>query len=422
MARRPSRRIVLILVALVSLTAVAHAVQSKPASTPRRQNPAIDKVLADAVARGDVPGVVAIAVDRRGVIYQGAFGVADASTGRRLEIDAVFRIASMTKAITSVAAMQLVEEGRLQLDDPADKYLPELAKLSMFEAFDSKTGAYKVKPATKPLTVRHLLTHTSGLGYNWTSPIVRDFKPREREKFTAGPLLFEPGEQWMYGTSTDWVGRLVERFSGKGLEEYFQQRIFGPLAMMDTSYNVPVSRRGRLVPVHRRQADGKFAPDSVQPPATVPRPIGGGGLASTAADYTKFLQMVLNGGTLNGARVLRAETVDLMGRNQIGNVSVRALKTAMPERSSDLSFVADGRDKWGLGFLISVDEQPGKRSPGSLSWGGINNTYFWVDPTRGIAGVILMQFLPFADEKALGVYDAFERAVYRAAGVNSPGA
>ena len=421
MARRPSRRIVLILVALVSLTAVAHAVQSTSASTSRRQNSAIHKVLADAVARGDVPGVVAMAVDRRGVIYQGAFGVADASTGRRLEIDAVFRIASMTKAITSVAAMQLVEEGRLQLDDPADKYLPELARLSMFEAFDSKTGAYKVKPATKPLTVRHLLTHTSGLGYNWTSPIVRDFKPRDGEKFTEGPLLFEPGEQWMYGTSTDWVGRLVERFSGKGLEEYFQQRIISPLAMVDTSYNVPASRRSRLVPVHRRQADGMFAPDSVQPPVTMPRPIGGGGLASTAADYTKFLQMLLNGGMLNGARVLRAETVELMGRNQIGNVSVPALKTAMPERSSDLSFVADGKDKWGLGFLISVEGQPGKRSAGSLSWGGINNTYFWIDPTRGIAGVILMQFLPFADEKALGVYDAFERAVYRAAGANSPG-
>lgn len=421
MARRPSRRIVLILVAVVSLTAVTHAVQSTPAATPRRQNPAIDKVLADAVARGDVPGVVAMAVDRRGVIYQGAFGLADASTGRRLEIDALFRIASMTKAVTSVAAMQLVEGGRLRLDDPADKYLPELAKLSMFEAFDSKTGAYKMKPATKPLTVRHLLTHTSGLGYNFTSPIVRDFKPREGEKFTAGPLLFEPGDQWLYGTSTDWVGRLVERFSGKGLEEYFQQRIFGPLAMMDTSYNVAAGRRSRLVAVHRRQPDGKFAPDSVQPPVTVPRPIGGGGLASTAADYTKFLQMLLNAGTLNGARVLRAETVELMGRNQIGDVSVRALKTAMPERSSDFSFVADGRDKWGLGFLISVDGQPGKRSPGSLSWGGINNTYFWIDPTRGIAGVILMQFLPFADEKALGVYDAFERAVYRAAGVSSPG-
>jgi methyl acetate hydrolase len=415
MARQSSRRIPLALIALTSLTAVAHAVQSTPASTVRRQ-PAIDKVLADAVARGDVPGVVAMATDRRGIIYQGAFGLADASSGRRLEIDAVFRIASMTKAVTSVAAMQLVEEGRLRLDDPADKYLPELARLTMFEAFDSKTGAYKVKPATKPLTVRHLLTHTSGLGYNFTSPIVRDFKPREDEKYTAGPLLFEPGEQWMYGTSTDWVGRLVERFSGRGLETYFQQRIFGPLGMVDTSYNVPASRRSRLVPVHRRQADGMFAPDSVQPPVTVPRPIGGGGLASTAADYTKFLQMLLNGGMLNGARVVRADTVELMGRNQIGNVSVPALKTAMPERSSDFSFVADGKDKWGLGFLISVEAQPGKRSAGSLSWGGINNTYFWVDPTRGIAGVILMQFLPFADEKALAVYDAFERAVYRAAG------
>jgi methyl acetate hydrolase len=415
MARHSSRRIPLVLIAFTSLTAAVHAVQSAPASTPPRQ-PAIDKVLADAVARGDVPGVVAMATDRRGIIYQGAFGLADASSGRRLEIDAVFRIASMTKAVTSVAAMQLVEEGRLRLDDPADKYLPELARVSMLDAFDSKTGAYKVKPATKPLTVRHLLTHTSGLGYNFTSPIVRDFKPRDGEKYTAGPLLFEPGEQWMYGTSTDWVGRIVERFSGKGLEDYFQRRIFGPLAMVDTSYNLPASRRSRLVPVHRRQADGMFAPDSVQPPVTVPRPGGGGGLASTAADYTKFLQMLLNGGMLNGARVLRADTVELMGRNQIGNVSVRALKTALPERSSDFSFVADGKDKWGLGFLISVDGQPGKRSAGSLSWGGINNTYFWVDPTRGIAGVILMQFLPFADEKALAVYDAFERAVYQAAG------
>jgi CubicO group peptidase (beta-lactamase class C family) len=165
--------------------------------------------------------------------------------------------------------------------------------------------------------------------------------------------------------------------------------------------------------VHRRQADGKFAPDSVQPPVTVPRPIGGGGLASTAADYTKFLQMLLNGGTLNGARVLRAETVGLMGQNQIGNVNVRALKTAMPERSSDLSFVADGRDKWGLGFLISVDGQPGKRSPGSLSWGGINNTHFWIDPKHRIGGIVLMQVLPFYDDASIGVLRGVEEIVYR---------
>jgi len=397
------------------LTTVAHAVQSSSAAVVTRQATAIDRVLADAVARGDVPGVVAMAADRRGVIYQGAFGLADASTRRRLEIDALFRIASMTKPITSVAAMQLVEEGRLRLDDPAGKYLPELTRLSVFEKFDAGTGAYTVKPPTRTLTVRHLLTHTSGLSYNFTSPVVRDFKPRDGEQYAAGPLLFEPGEQWLYGTSTDWVGRLVESISGKVLEDYFRERIFGPLAMADTSYNVPDGKQRRLVLVHRRQASGMFAPDAVQPPASVPRPIGGGGLASTAADYMRFLQMLLNGGSLNGARVLSADTVASMGRNHIGSVSVRALKTAMPERSSDFTFVADGRDKWGLGFLISADGQPGKRSSGTLSWGGINNTYFWVDPARGISGVILMQFLPFADEKALAVYDAFERAVYRTA-------
>jgi CubicO group peptidase (beta-lactamase class C family) len=220
----------------------------------------------------------------------------------------------------------------------------------------------------------------------------------------------------MYGTSTDWVGRLVESLSGRPLEAYFEERIFRPLGMADTSYNVSEGKQRRLVPVHRRGPGGMFVVDPVQPPVSVPRPIGGGGLSSTARDYARFLQMLLNGGSLNGARVLSAETVASMGRNHIGAVGVRALKTALPERSSDFSFVADGRDKWGLGFQISVDPPAGRRSAGSLSWGGINNTYFWIDPARGIAGVILMQFLPFADVKALTVYDAFEQAVYQAAG------
>ena len=402
----------------LSLAAVVHAVQSTP-TTPRSQRPGVDKVLADAVARGDVPGVVAMVTDKRGVIYQGAFGFADAPGQRRLAVDSLFRIASMTKAVTSVAVMQLVEGGRLGLDDAAGTYLPELAGLTVFEKFDAKTGAYSVKPAKAAVTVRHLLTHTSGLGYNFTSPIVRDFKPRDGEKYAAGPLLFEPGERWMYGTSTDWVGRLVERFSGRRLERYFQERIFGPLGMADTFYNVPEGKRPRMIGVHRRQPDGVFALDPVQPPVTVPRPIGGGGLVSTAGDYIRFLQMLLNDGSVNGRRILRAETVALMGRNQIGTVSVPALKTALPERSSDFTFVADGRDKFGLGFLITSDEQSGKRSAGSLSWGGINNTYFWVDPARGIAGVILMQFLPFADAKALAVHDAFERAIYRSVPVSA---
>jgi methyl acetate hydrolase len=158
--------------------------------------------------------------------------------------------------------------------------------------------------------------------------------------------------------------------------------------------------------------DGAVVLQATQLGLTIPAPIGGGGLASTASDYGRFVRMLLNGGELDGARVLKAETVALMGQNHIGAVSVPALKTVLP-RSADFSFIADGRDKWGLGFLITVDQVPGKRSPGSLSWGGINNTYFWIDPSRDIAGVILMQYLPFADAKALAVYDAFERGAYQ---------
>jgi len=369
-------------------------------------------VLAAAVARGDVPGVVAMVTDRRGTVYQGAFGVADVSSGRPMTVDAIFRIASMTKPVTSLAVMQLVEQGRLSLDDPAEKYLPQLANLQVFESFDAKTGAYTVRPAKRAPTVRHLLTHTAGFGYNFTSPIVRDFKPRSGESYAAGPLLFDPGEQWLYSTGIDWGGRIVESLSGKNLETYFHDRIFMPLGMTDTAYNPPDDRRTRLTVVHRRRQDGRFEADPVQPAWTVPQPVGGGGLASTASDYIRFLQMLLNQGALNGARILSAESVATMSRNHIGNVGVRAVKTAMPERSSDFTFVDDGRDKWGIGFMITADGKPGRRSAGSLSWGGINNTYFWIDPARGIAGVILMQFLPFADSKALAVYDEFERAVY----------
>jgi CubicO group peptidase (beta-lactamase class C family) len=396
-------RLVFVAGALLLATVLSHAQAPDP----------IGRVLADAVARKDIKGVVAIVANRGGVIYQGAFGSADATGVRPMTVDALFRIASMTKAITSVAAMQFFEQGRFKLDDPAGKYLPELAKLSVFESFDSRTGAYTLRPAKTDVTVRQLLTHTSGLGYNFTSPIVRDFKPGEGEQFPAGPLLFDPGTQWLYGTNTDWVGRLVESLSGKPLERYFRDRILDPLAMQDTFYNVPASKQPRLVTVYRRDPDGSLVADPNQPPVAIATPIGGGGLSSTANDYVRFLRMLLNGGELDGVRILSPDTVALMSRNQIGTVGVRALKTAMPEKSSDFSFVSDGQDKWGLGFMITAASIPGKRSAGSLSWGGVNNTYFWVDPARGIAGVILMQFLPFADTKALAVYDAFERAVYQ---------
>jgi methyl acetate hydrolase len=386
-----------------------------PFAAHAQQPQSIDIEMSGAVERKEVAGVVVMAADRKGVIYQGAFGVADIDEAKPLKSDALFRIASMTKAATSTAAMQLVEQGRLAIEDPVEKYLPQFAKLSVFESFDPTTGVYRLRPATKPVTIRHLFTHTSGLGYDFTSSIVRDFKPRAGEEYSVGPLLFEPGERWHYGTSTDLLGRLVEKVSGLSLEDYFRQRIFTPLGMPDTFYFVPKDKELRLVTVNRRLGDGSLVKNSPQPPTSGFTPIGGGGLSSTASDYIRFTRAFLNGGELDGARVLSASTVTLMGQNHIGALGVPALKTAIPARSDDFSFIADGRDKWGLGFLITVDAVPGKRSAGSLSWGGINNTYYWLDPTRGITGVILMQFLPFADRRALAVYDTFERGVYRLA-------
>jgi methyl acetate hydrolase len=387
-----------------------------PLSANAQQGQSLDEALRRAVERKDAAGVVVMAADRKGVIYQGAFGVGDIGEGRPLSLDSMFRIASMTKAITSTAAMQQIEQGRFALEDPVEKHLPEFAKLSVFESFDAATGDYRVRPATKAVTVRHLFTHTSGLGYAFTSPIVRDFKPRAGESYPVGPLVFEPGERWLYSTSTDWLGRLVEKVSGLPLEDYFRRHIFTPLGMVDTSYFVPSDKLARVVTVNRRQADGTLAKDSIQPPTSGFTPIGGGGLTSTAADYLRFTRALLNGGELDGGRILTAGSVAAMGQNHIGALGVPAAKSALPDRSDDFTFIADGRDKWGLGFLITADAVPGKRSAGSLSWGGINNTYYWLDPTRGITGVILMQFLPFADRRALALYDTFERGVYQLAG------
>jgi methyl acetate hydrolase len=397
-------------VAVAALTGAANA-QKSPGSA------ALDTSLRSAVEQKDVPGVVTLITDRKGVLYESAFGVADVATGRPLKADALFRIASMTKPITSTALMQLVEQSKIGLDDPVEKYLPELKNPKVIESFNEATGDYKVRPASTLPTVRQVLTHTSGLGYPFTSAILRDFKPRPGETYAfGGPLLFDPGTRWHYGTSLDVVGRLVEVVSGQKLENYFHDHIFVPLKMNDTSYNVPEAKGPRLVAQQQRDGAKMDGPVVLQIPPlvglTIAEPIGGGGLASTADDYGRFMRMILNGGELDGARLLKPETVKLMEQNQIGAVSVPALKTALP-RSADFTFIADGRDKWGLGFLITVDQLPGMRSPGSLSWGGINNTYFWIDPARGIGGVILMQYLPFADAKALATYRTFERGAYQ---------
>ena len=398
------RRIVLSAVALLALVAIPRtsAPQSDTAAT-------LGARIRTTLERHQIPGAVTFAVTKSRTVYRAAFGVADISTRRPMAADAIFRIASMTKPVTSVATLQLIERGRISLDAPVSKYLPELGGLSVFESFDSASGAYTVRPVGRPITLRQLLTHTSGLGYTFTSATLRDFKPREGERYAAGPLLFDPGERWHYGTSTDWLGRLVERVSGQALDVYFASHIFAPLRMRDTFFSVPADKQGRLVALHQRQADGTFV---VQPaPASVPVN-GGGGLFSTGEDYGRFMRMFLNNGELDGQRVLLRSSVAAMSRDQLGGKGVPALKTAIPERSADFAFINDGRDKWGLGFLISAVAMPGKRAGGSLSWGGINNTHFWIDPSRDVAAVLLMQYLPFVDPTALDVLDTFERGVY----------
>ena len=375
---------------------------------------AIDTVLREAVERGVVTGVVGMAADRKGTFYEGVYGTADIAEKRPLKLDSMFRIASMTKAITSTSALQLVEKGVFAIEDPVEKYLPQLKNAPVVESFSATTGDYKMRPAKRPVTVRHLMTHTSGLGYPFTDPVTRDFKAKPGEDYPLF-LVFDPGERWLYSTSTDWLGRLIEKVSGKSLEDYFHEHVCAPLGMNDTSYFVPKDKEARLVTVDRRLPNGSLTKDANQPPTQGFTPIGGGGLTSTASDYLRFTRAILNGGELDGVRILSPATVKLMQENHIGDIGVPAQKTAIPERSEDFSFIDAGRDKWSLAFLITSEGVPGKRSAGSLSWGGIDNTYYWLDPARGITGTIMMQFLPFADRKALALYDGFERGVYRLA-------
>lgn len=373
---------------------------------------ALSQYLAAAVDRGDVPGVVALAVDRDGVLYESAAGKQDVARNVAMRADTLFRIASMTKPVTSVAAMMLVEAGALGLDDPVSKYLPAYEHRQVLTSFNATSGAFESRPSKRPITIRHLMSHTSGLGYGWSSPIVSRLTQNSREKETEIPLLFDPGEQWAYGASTRVLGQVVEQVSGQPLDTFFRERIVGPLKMTDTSYSVPAEKVSRVVTVHRR-LDGAL---SEQPNAPIQQAAvsGEGGLYSTARDYGTFLRMLLNGGTVDNVKLLNAKSVALMGENQIGAVIVEEQPAADAARTRPFPLGA-GRDKFGLGFQIAArDERYARlRSPGSLSWAGINNTHFWIDPDRRIAVVVLMQVLPFYDERCIEVLRGVEEQVYR---------
>lgn len=388
------------------------------AAVPHAQ---IDAVLRRATEAGEVPGLVATAATDKGVFYEGAFGTRDLAKGPAMTPDTIFRIASMTKAVTSVAAMQLVEQGKLQLEQPIGDVLPELSAPQVLEGFDD-AGAPRLRPAKRPITLRHLLTHTAGFGYEtWDADLVRYVNASGTPPTSTGklaslrlPLVFDPGERWEYGINMDWAGRAVEAVSGQPLEVYFREHIFVPLGISDTSYAASSAQQSRLVTIHQRKPDESLEPVAAPNPPWREFWSGGGGLNSTGHDYLVFLQMLLGQGRINGTQLLRPETVALMGRNQIGDINAGILKTAKPQLSNDVDFFPGIPCKWGLGYMINTQPGPNGRSANSLTWAGIYNTYYWIDPQKHVAGVIMTQILPFADHKAVKLYGEFENAVYDA--------
>jgi len=382
---------------------------------------AIDHALGQAVEVGAAPGVVAVAADANGVIYEGAFGKRAAPSGAAMTTDTVFWIASMTKAITSVAAMQLVEQGKLTLDVDMAGVLPELAGRRVLEGFDAG-GAPRLRPAQTPITLRHLLTHTAGFSYDiWSADIARYMAYADlpgiitcRNAALGTPLLFDPGERWEYGINVDFVGKAVEAISGQSLDIYLREHIFSPLGMNDTGFRLTADKRSRLAAMHARQADGSTAAIEFELPQEPEFFMGGGGLYGTGSDYLRFIRMILGGGSLDGARILRRETVADMARNQIGGLEIGLMKSAQPQSSNDVNLFPGIVKKWGLGFMINAADVPGGRAAGSLAWAGLGNTYFWIDPHRQRGGVILTQILPFADPQMLNLFGEFERGVYQA--------
>lgn len=379
----------------------------------------IDQALRQKSDAKEIPGVVAIAATGKDIVYQGAFGKRDLGTGVDMTLDSVFWIASMTKAITSAAAMQLVEQGKLSLNDPIGKVLPDLAAPQILEGFDAD-GAPKLRASTKPITLRHLMTHTAGFCYDmWNGDMVKYLEKTGTPGVTScqnaalkTPIMTEPGTRWEYGTNIDFVGKAVEAVSGKKLGDYLRDHMFKPLGMDDTAFKITDAMRKRLVGVHARGPDGSLQPMPFELEQNPEFEMGGGGLYGTAGDYIKFTQMILNKGRGNGNQVLKPETVAMMGQNHIGDINMGKMTAHVAFATNDVDLYPGMDKKWGLSFMINTAKTPEGRSAGSLAWAGLANTYYWIDPARDIAGVILMQVLPFADPQCLSAFAAFESGVY----------
>lgn len=382
-----------------------------------------DGLLRAAIEDGRIPGVVAMATNGRDILYEGAFGERQLGSGVAMTPDTVFWIASMTKAITGAAVMQLVEQGRIALDDDCGRWVEALAKPKVLTGFDA-AGKPTTRPARGTITLRHLLTHTAGFVYDMWNADMRRYMEATRISRNASfvkpedcqPLSFDPGTRWEYGINIDWAGKVLEAITGETLDGYMQKNVLGPLGMTSTGYLLRPQISARLAGQHQRGADGRLAAVAFEAPQRPRDFLGGGGLYGTAGDYIRFVSAMLNGGTLDGVQILRAETVGLMSQNHIDPLPAGVLRTTRAEISFDADFFPGAKTGWGLSFLINGEECVGRRRAGSLTWAGLRNTYYWIDPAARIGGTIMTQILPFADPAVLGVYEAFERSIYASGG------
>jgi methyl acetate hydrolase len=374
----------------------------------------IDAFLDRAVADTHIPGLVALVVDSERVLYRHAVGHRSAATNVPMSADTIFNIASMTKPIAATAIMMLVEEGKIGLDDSVSRHVPELADKPVLAAFTSADASFTARPAAGEITIRQLLSHSSGLVNGFASDPVARWSAANSgaDPVAEFPLLFDPGDGWAYAGGIAIVSRVLEQIEGQTLDAFLQERLFAPLGMNETGYVVPGARRSRVAAVFRMTDEGLVespVPDEVRSPVS-----GDGGLYSTADDYAKFIQLILAGGVApDGSRLLSAESVRVLTRNHLASVRVSLQDEPLPLLARAFPLGA-GRDGFGLGFQVTGEHtEPHQRRPGSLSWAGIFNTQFWIDPASGVGGLLLMQYLPFYDEAAIATLVGFEERVYQ---------
>jgi len=379
----------------------------------------LDQVLDGAVARQDAPFLVAMTGNAAGTTWAGAAG--ERSPGQSATIDTVFRMFSMTKAVGSMAAMILMDRGKLSADATVESILPEFGDLKLLDGFGP--DGPRLRAPRVQATVRHLATHTSGLVYEfWNEDMPRYMAATGAVSILSGltasmnyPLQFEPGTRWDYGIGIDWLGRVVEKVSGKRADAFCREEIFEPLGMRDTAFEVAPHMVARLAQVGIRGEDGRFSEYPLAPPS-MPEFYGmGHALYSTALDYMRFLRMVMNGGALDGTRIISAAGLASMLANQIGDTPVGVLKTVVPPLSADAEFFPGRRKSHSMAFMRFEEDVPDMRQAGSQAWAGVLNSHYWFDPKSDVIGLLMTQSLPFAEPRFMATYEAFERAAYRQA-------